>query len=115
MKQILILILSFTLTACSGWVFKIDIPQGNFLNQDDVDKLRVEMTQEQVEYVLGTPLISNPFKADKWHYVYTKKLGFNDKTVRKELVVEFKDGKLINLTGDYERPENFDTPLDSQE
>lgn len=113
MKIFLAIFTTFVLSACSTWVYKYDITQGNFLNQDDVNKLRVEMTQEQVQYVLGTPVLENPFSSDKWHYIHTTKSGKTDITTRRELVIIFKDGKLFDLQGDYKRPDEFDTPLES--
>ena len=43
-------------------VYKIDINQGNYLSQDMVDKLKVGMTPAQVKQVLGTPLVTSPFR-----------------------------------------------------
>lgn len=71
------------------------------------------MTKEQVEYVLGSPVVENPFSSDKWHYVYTIKSGKTDKTLRRELVIVFKDDKLLDISGDYKKPEEFDQPLES--
>lgn len=114
MKHFIFALLVCTgLSGCSNWVYKYDISQGNYLNQDDVDKLRIEMTKEQVEYVLGTPLIKNPFKSDRWFYVYTLKSGKTDKTSQIEVVINFADGKLISVEGDLEVPEEFNTPLDA--
>lgn len=42
------------LTACQGFIFRMDIPQGNYLTKKEVEKLRINMTKEQVSYVLGT-------------------------------------------------------------
>ena len=53
-----------SLSACSSWVYRIDIPQGNFLEQKDVNKLRVAMTKEQVQFVLGNPVAENSFDKD---------------------------------------------------
>ena len=50
--RILIISLSLSLFSCSSWVYRIDIPQGNYLEQKDIDKLQVEMTKEQVRKVL---------------------------------------------------------------
>ncbi len=112
MKHVLLLTLALIVSGCSSWVYKYDINQGNFLNQDDVDKLRIDMTKEQVEYVLGSPVVSSPFGSDTWHYVYTIRSGKTDKTSRRELVVKFVDGKLAEVTGDYQPPKDFDTPLE---
>ncbi|GHB63062.1 outer membrane protein assembly factor BamE [Psychrosphaera saromensis] len=113
MKQILItFILALSLSGCSLWIYKYDINQGNYLNQEDVNKLRISMTKEQVQFVLGTPLAENPFKSDKWHYVYTNKSGKTDKTTRKELVVSFNGDLLTTVSGDFEQPEEFNKSLD---
>jgi len=115
MKQMMVVLVAvLTLSGCSNWVYKFDITQGNFLNQDDVDKLRIEMTKEQVEYVLGSPVIENPFKSDSWHYIYTKRSGKTDKTSRTELIVKFENNRLVEVSGDFEKPKDFDTPLDAQ-
>ena len=70
------------------------------------------MTKEQVKFVLGSPLVENPFKSDKWHYVYTNKSGKTDKTTRKELVVNFNGNSLTAISGDFEQPEDFNKSLD---
>jgi outer membrane protein assembly factor BamE len=80
-------------------VYKIDINQGNYLSQDTVDKLKVGMTQAQVRQVLGTPLVTSPFRTDRWDYVY-------EYTHRGQIVehrnftVYFADGKLTRWEGD---------------
>lgn len=100
-----------SLSACSSWVYRIDIPQGNFLEQKDIDKLRVAMTKEQVRYVLGSPVADNPFDNDTWHYFYALK-GGRGTNFEKQLIVEFKDDKLQDIKGDFEKSAEFSTPLD---
>lgn len=100
-----------SLSACSSWVYRIDIPQGNFLEQKDIDKLRVAMTKEQVRYVLGSPVADNPFDNDTWHYFYALKGGHGN-DFEKQLIVEFKDDKLQDIKGDFEKSAEFSTPLD---
>lgn len=99
------------LSACSSWVYRIDVPQGNFLEQRDIDKLRVAMTKEQVKYVLGTPVAGNAFDNDTWHYFYALKSG-NGNHFEKQLIVEFKDNKLQDIKGDFDKSADFNTPLD---
>lgn len=106
-----ILCSTLALTACSNWVYRIDVPQGNYMEQQLVDKLRVQMTKEQVHYILGSPVAKNPFKDDKWHYVYNLRKGKGGE-FRSELVIHFENDKVIDMTGDFDRPEEFDTPLD---
>ncbi len=100
------------LSGCSSWVYRIDIPQGNYLEQKLVNKLRVGMSREQVLYVLGSPVAQNPFDDSKWHYLYTIDKNKSD-NARWELVVHFnEEGRLADLTGDFKKPENFDKPLE---
>ncbi|WP_166838962.1 outer membrane protein assembly factor BamE [Rheinheimera pleomorphica] len=100
-----------SISACSSWVYRIDIPQGNFLEQKDIDKLRIAMTKEQVKFVLGTPVATNAFDNDTWHYFYALK-GGNGNSFEKQLVVEFKDNKLQDIKGDFDKSAEFNTPLD---
>ncbi len=107
----IILVLALT-SACSSWVYRINVPQGNFLEQSDVDKLRVGMTQEQVIFVLGRPVADNAFDDTKWHYVYRFNLDRANEQKR-SLVVHFdKQQRLKSISGDYETPADFNTPLE---
>lgn len=78
---------------------KIDIQQGNYVTQDMVDKLKPGMTRAQVRFVLGTPLIVDPFRTDRWDYVYLYKKG-GEITEQRRLAAIFKDDKLVRLEGD---------------
>ncbi|MGO3300310.1 MAG: outer membrane protein assembly factor BamE [Pseudoalteromonas sp.] len=108
----LIVALTFTtLAGCSSWVYRINIPQGNFLEQTDVDKLRVNMTREQVLYVLGKPVAEDAFDKSTWHYLYVFNKGRKNEQ-RKSLVINFENEKLSSISGDYEQPSEFNTPLE---
>ncbi|MCS4307064.1 outer membrane protein assembly factor BamE [Rheinheimera pacifica] len=110
-KTLCLVVGILSLGACSSWIYRIDIPQGNFLEQKDVDKLRVAMTKEQVIYVLGSPVASNAFDNDTWHYFYALK-GGRGNNFEKQLIVEFKDDKLQDIKGDFDKSAEFSTPLD---
>lgn len=110
--QILVVVMALaSVSACSSWIYRIDIPQGNFLEQKDIDKLRIAMTKEQVKYVLGSPVASNAFDDDTWHYFYALKSGRGN-DFEKQLIVEFKDDKLADIKGDFAKSDSFNTPLD---
>jgi len=102
------------LSGCSSFnalVYKIDIPQGNYLEQDQVDKLRIGMTPEQVQYVLGSPMLVDSFNPNQWVYVYSFKPGKGE-TEQRQLVVNFTEGQqLAYLSGDYQASPDFHTPL----
>jgi outer membrane protein assembly factor BamE len=100
------------LASCSSWVYRIDIPQGNFLEQKLVNKLRIDMSREQVLFILGSPVARNPFADNNWHYLYTLDKNKSENS-RTELVIHFNKDKVSDISGDFEKPEEFDTPLGS--
>lgn len=60
------------LQACSfPGVFKINVQQGNIITQEMLDTLKPGMTQKQVHFVLGKPVIENTFNQSLENYVYT--------------------------------------------
>lgn len=83
--------------------YRIDIQQGNFVSQEQVAQLKPGMTREQVRFVLGTPLLVDPFHSDRWDYVYTREAS-NGKRESRRIAVFFADGKLERVDGDVVSP-----------
>ena len=79
--------------------YTIDIQQGNYVSQEMVSRLKPGMSKEQVRFVMGTPLLTDIFHANRWDYVYYHKIP-GGKTVQRKVAVFFKDGKLDHLEGD---------------
>lgn len=110
----IIIVAALSLSACSSWIYRIDIPQGNYLEQKDIDKLQVGMTKEQVKFILGSPVVLDSFENDTWHYVYQFKSGRSTEfDARKDFIIKFKEDKLIEAQGDFELSENFNTPYEN--
>jgi outer membrane protein assembly factor BamE len=78
---------------------KIDIQQGNYVTQDMVSKLKPGMSKSQVRFALGTPLVVDPFHADRWDYVYVLQKG-GRVVEQRRIVVVFQDEKLARIDGD---------------
>lgn len=79
--------------------YKIDIQQGNAVTQEMVAKLKPGMTPAQVRFALGTPLVVDPFRINRWDYVYRmEKAGQLMETRR--ITVVFEDDKLKGIEGD---------------
>lgn len=114
-QLLIILAMILTTSACKNWIYRIDVPQGNYLDDRDVKKLRISMTKEQVIYVLGHPVVEDSFNQNTWYYVYEMKRGMSKRgeDFRKELIISFKDGVLVKVVGDFELSEDFETPLDA--
>ena len=90
----------------SNLIYKVDIQQGNVLNQKLVDDLRPGMTKRQVNIVLGTPAIASPFHHDRWDYVAVY-LHRGEQISRTILSLTFEHDRLVKMEGDY-LPEDSD-------
>ncbi len=68
-------IIGLVLGGCSWFpsvaVYKLDVNQGNYITQDQVERLKVGQTPQQVRAALGTPLLVDPFHAARWDYYYS--------------------------------------------
>lgn len=80
--------------------YRIEIQQGNFLSQEMVSQLKPGMSKDQVRFVLGTPLITDSFHADRWDYVFRRQLANSNELEQRKLAVFFEDGKLKRVEGD---------------
>ena len=97
--RLLVLVIPFLLSACLLAPHKVDVQQGNFVDQEMMSKLELDMTRSQVLFVLGTPLVIDPFHPDRWDYVYlTGKAGDVDR--RRGVTVVFSGDRLIRVEGD---------------
>jgi len=109
-----IITIALSLSACSSWVYRIDIPQGNYLEQKSIDKIQIGMTKEQVKFILGSPVLIDTFDHNTWNYVYRFKSGKSKKLdLQKSFTIKFEDDKLISAEGDFELSENFNTPFNA--
>ncbi|SEK41690.1 Beta-barrel assembly machine subunit BamE [Colwellia chukchiensis] len=110
--RVLTIVIALFISACSSWVYRIDVPQGNYLEQKDIDKLQIGMTKEQVKYVLGSPVVEDAFNNDTWHYVYRFKSGRSDKfNSKKQFTITFENNKVVDAKGDFELPESYYVPM----
>ncbi len=73
--------------------YRLDVPQGNVITQEMVDKLKPGMTRSQVRFVLGTPLVVDAFRTNRWDFVYTLQKG--GKAVESRRVTVFFDGDVL--------------------
>lgn len=81
----------------AGCVYRPNIQQGNLLKLDDVNQVTTGMTRSQVRYVLGTPMVSDPFQPNRWDYIYTLQRGRTSKIDRAYFVVYFEGDKVSRL------------------
>lgn len=104
-----IITLSVALTVVSGCsyvgVYKRDIPQGNLVTEAMVSQLQPGMTQEQVTYVMGRPLMEAPFDSSQWDYVYRLDEAYGGVEQRRVTLTFDTTGRLTNVQqqGDFSR------------
>jgi outer membrane protein assembly factor BamE len=93
-----------SLAACSSLefpgVYRLPIDQGNVITQEMVAKLKIGMTPSQVEYIMGTPLVRDPFSRDRWDYIYSLNNQNTEKQEHHNLTAFFVDGKLSEFSTD---------------
>ena len=93
------LFLCLALGAC---VYRIDIQQGNLLEDTDIAQIEVGMTRSQVQFLLGTPMISDSFHRDRWDYAYYLRLGRSPDVERRWVVVYFENDRDARVERDVE-------------
>lgn len=81
-------------------VYKLSVQQGNVITQEMIDRLKPGMTRNQVEYVMGRPVLQDPFDDDQWVYLYTMEVP--DVFIQAfKMVLVFEDDTLVTITGDF--------------
>src|SRR5271166_7169972 len=81
----------------SACVYRINIQQGNFLDQAAVDQVKPGMTRSQVRYLLGTPMVADPFNKERWDYIYYLKKGRTSHVDSRRVTVYFDGDKVARL------------------
>ena len=96
MKKILILIISLIMLSCSNAsIYRVSITQGTVFKQEDINRLEIGMTKDQVTYVMGQPSFDNFFEKNVWNYFYQIKTGDTIELERR-LKLVFDDKNLLS-------------------
>ncbi len=78
---------------------RLTVNQGNILEQEQLERLSVGMTRDQVQFLLGTPLVSDPFHQERWDYIYSIQNGFSPR-VQRRVTLGFAGDFLASIEGD---------------
>lgn len=99
-------------TACNfPGVYKLDIPQGNIIEQEKIDQLEVGMNKRQVRYLLGTPLLRDSFNQDRWDYYFS----LEDRKgifIQQHVTIFFEKGRLSSIERDLFSDQAKETELE---
>jgi len=101
-KTILLFISFFCFALASGCVYRAAISQGNLIKQEDLDQVEIGMTMSQVRFLLGTPMIDDPFSRSRWDYVYYLRIKRQAAVSKRWVSVYFDDEKVTEIHKDQE-------------
>jgi outer membrane protein assembly factor BamE len=80
--------------------YKIDIQQGNVVSTEQLEQLKRGMTKREVRYLLGTPLVVDPFHNNRWDYYYSFKAGRSKQAEHRRITIVFDNEAFHEIQGD---------------
>ena len=90
-KTTLLFLTFFCLALASGCVYRATMSQGNLIKQEDLDQAEIGMTKNQVRFLLGTPMIDDPFSRSRWDYIYYLRIRREDASQKRWVSIYFED------------------------
>nr|WKF57298.1 Outer membrane protein assembly factor BamE [Paraburkholderia busanensis] len=88
--------------------YRITVVQGNFVSKEAAAQMQVGMSRAQVKQLLGTPLLTDMFHADRWDYVFYFKRGSTNVVQQRDFVVMFAGDRVSSWTGGEDLPSNLE-------
>ena len=76
--------------------YRVLVQQGNVIDESKVDSLKINMTKEQVKFLLGEPVLNNIFNKNRWDYVYYRKRD-PEETKLNMISIFFKDEIVVSM------------------
>lgn len=100
MNRLLLIVVLCTTLVSAGCVYRASISQGNLIEQQELEQVTLGMTRSQVRFLLGTPLIDDPFHANRWDYVYYMKIGREDASFERWVSIFFENDRVSEIRKD---------------
>ena len=100
----LVILLSVVTLLLFGCVrtYRIDIQQGNIVTPEQIGQLKPGLKMAEVRYLLGAPLVEDPFHTERWDYFYSFRSGETRRVEQQRLTVFFDDGQLTKIEQGFE-------------
>lgn len=90
-RAIVLQLVTLLLASCILSPQKVPAPQGNIVEAKNVAQLKPGMNKSQVRFLLGTPMIQDPFHPNRWDYFSNADL--NEKASPTKRVTLYFDGE----------------------
>jgi outer membrane protein assembly factor BamE len=87
----------FVAFAAGGCTYRMNVQQGNVVEMEDLNQVREGMTRSQVQFLLGTPMISDPFHSDRWDYTYSFREGRRRNVTRHWVTIYFDEDRVVRI------------------
>lgn len=84
----------------SGCVYRLAIQQGNLVDEEKVAQVTLGMTRNQVRFLLGTPLVDDPFNRDRWDYLYYITPSRSDTVEKRWITLYFDNNSVVRIVRD---------------
>ena len=101
MRKFLLVAVLASATAGCGILYKQPIYQGNLIEKTAVDQLQVGQSKQQVQSLLGSPSIADPFHANRWDYTASERTDRRGQTDIKNMTLWFENEMLARWEGEY--------------
>jgi len=96
-KWTILLFMTIALAISSGCVYRANISQGNLIKEEDLEQVEIGMTNNQVRFLLGTPMVDDPFNKERWDYIYYLKIGRQDAKFKRWVSIYFEDDVVSDI------------------
>ena len=93
------IVLLSLLTGCSKGLFsvhKLEIQQGNALEKADIERVRAGMSKDEVQAILGTPVVEPLFQPDRWDYLFYLKAA-DTREVQRKVTITFEGDQVVAI------------------
>ena len=93
-------VLSIACAVLAGCVYRLDIQQGNLLEEDAIDQVTAGMSRSAVQFLLGTPMVADAFHQDRWDYAYYLRRGRSRDLDKRWVIVHFENDRVARVERD---------------
>src|SRR3970040_1016170 len=97
LRRVAVLLACCIVEAC---IYRIDIQQGNVIEEEAVDQVQLGMSRSAVQFLLGTPMVADAFHQQRWDYTYYFRRGRSREIERRWLVVYFEQDRVVRIERD---------------
>ena len=111
--KLISIITIFFIYSCASNFYQVPIAQGNIISLEMLSKLETGLTKVQVQYIMGTPSVKDPFNSNQWDYIGFELIG-NELTREVHHTLFFQDNKLTSWLKKIETSSNEDTEGESK-